>query len=205
MEHVGCIEAIVAKFVVYNLVGRKICNPAGIFPYHELGGEQQRGFRQLAAVIAILGVTYRTDGNYHIHVGISSGQQFHCFRKIVYTLVYREFALREQSLRTFCAVVHYLACFVQYIYMICSECHQCHARRSLAPCHGMQDACRIIHHAVRINHGIKLLFDKPLAYVVGKARTNKEHVFKRLNLKVGLVYLNFCPELHIISSFPLQS
>ena len=46
----------------------------------------------------------------------------------------------------------------------------------------MQNACGVIHHAVRVNRGPKLGIHKPFTHVLGKARTHEEDVCEGWNV-----------------------
>lgn len=70
----------------------------------------------------------------------------------------------------------------------------------------MEDTNRIIHNAVWINYGTKLLFLKAFADIVGKTRTDKQHTLQRTYAECRFIYIYFCSEFHyrqnIISIYP---
>ena len=70
MEHVGSIKAIIAQFVVDNLVGGEIHHVVHLF-CQLVGSQKQRSLRQLTAVKAVLGVAYGAYGDDDTNRGIN--------------------------------------------------------------------------------------------------------------------------------------
>ena len=205
VQHVGRIEAIVAKLVAHYLVRRKV--DAGVsLPSHFVCRQQQRSFRYGAAVKAVLGVAYRTHGEHDAHVRPALAQHVYGFRYVFRTLVDAEAALGEESLRSFLAAVHYLARLVEYVHAVGAEREHRRARhlRSLGcevALHGVQYARRVVHHAVRIDRSAKFVVDESAADVVGEARTHEEHTLAGGYRERRLVYGDWRAEFHYSYSF----
>ena len=60
----------------------------------------------------------------------------------------------------------------------------------------MQDACRIVHYTIRIDHGTKLIGHETLTNIVGKTRTYKQHTLARFNAEPCERYIYRCAKLH---------
>ena len=183
-----------------------------MLPAQFVGSKQQRSLRQLAAVEAVFGITYRTDRYYHLHLRIYFLQYANGFRKSLTALVYRKFLLLKQPLWTFSAVINNLASLLQAIDMVRAEGED--ADPSLTSIKGrssntrrlagvfykaldsMEHTYGIIHYAIGIHHGAELILQKASAYVVGKTRTDKQHTFKRTYAECRFIYVHFCSELH---------
>ena len=71
MQHVLGIETVVAQLVVHYLVGRKIFHHVRIVGDKPVGGKQEHGFRQRAAVKAIFGIAYGAHRHYDSHIRIA--------------------------------------------------------------------------------------------------------------------------------------
>ena len=64
VQHVFLVEAVVTKFIVHDLVSRKIAHHSGILLHQLIGCQQERSLRKLTPVIAVFRIadrTYRDD------------------------------------------------------------------------------------------------------------------------------------------------
>ena len=159
-------------------------------------GQQQRGLRELAFMIAILAIAYGTDGEDDVRVLPALENQVGKTAQVVGALADRQLFFREQRLRPFLAVVHYLARLVQSVDVISAKCDEHQARHVFPPLDGVQYGGGIVHYAVWIDRGTELVVNEPLTDVVGEARPDKKHFLARLNREVGPWYVNTSPEFH---------
>ena len=200
VQHVGGVEAIVAKLVAHYLVRREV--DAGVsLPSHFVCRQQQRSFRYGAAVKAVLGVAYGADGEYDAHVRSAVAQPGDGFSEISGALVYAEAALGEESLRSFLAVVHNLARLVEYVHAVGAEREHRRARHLCSlgcevALYGVQNARRVVHHAVRIDRSAKLVVDEPATDVVGEAGAYEEHALAWVDSERRLVYDDWRAKFH---------
>lgn len=103
MEHVFLVETVVAQLVVHQLIGWEIAHDAWILPHQPVGGKQQGGLGELAAMKTILGVSDGTHGDDDLQVfptlpALLPGilQQVDSLLQVIGTLVYRKLALIEK-------------------------------------------------------------------------------------------------------------
>ena len=155
---------------------------------------------------AVLGVAYGADGEYDAHVRSAVAQSGDGFSEIIGALVYAEAALGEESLRSFLAVVHNLARLVEYVDAVGAEREHCRARHlSSLGCevalYGVQNARRVVHHAVRIDRSAKLVVDKPATDVVGEAGAYEEHALAWVYSERRLVYGDWRAKFHYFFLF----
>ena len=206
VEHVFTIETVVAQFVVDNLVGREIHHVVHLL-CQLVGSQKQCSLRQLTAVKAVLGIADGAYGDDDTNRGINLPKHRDRLTQIVSTLVNAQLALGEQPLRTFPAIVHYLARLVEDVDMIGAERE--HSRlRGFVGCaklpgpslHGVHDACRVVHYAVWIDRSAKLVLHKSTSYVVGKARAYKKHTLARFDSERRERNVYWCTKLHIVIS-----
>ena len=67
------------------------------------------------------------------------------------------------------AVVYNLARFFQDVHMVGTQGKHGHVGVYIGALYRVQNAGRIVHHAVRIDGDAKLIFDKPPPHAVSKA------------------------------------
>ena len=192
VEHVLLIESVVAELIVDNLVGRKIGNRRVIKRFDDLvDSQQQCGFGQLTAVIAVFSVADRTHGEQKTRQGKGRANQPDRLRKCIGTLADSQLLFMEKLLRPLLTVVHDLTRGDEPVDMIRAEREDSSTwlisaegqltgiAKSL---HGMEHTHWIVHHTERIDHRAEFLFLEPLADVVGKARSHEEHPLARIDL-----------------------
>ena len=208
VEHVGVVESVVAELVVDNLVGRKIVHTA--FAYEAVGGHEQYRLRQLAAVIAVFPVAYRTDSDHDIHVVVYCPEPSDGLAQKAVALVDGQYPLGEEPLRALPAVVNNLARGILDIYVVGAkgdngrrwdEFALVVTFRTLAckqPVDGVEDAGWIVHYAERIDDGIEMFVAETLADIVGETRPYEEHRLHRTYLELRPWYVYYRSEFHII-------
>ena len=109
MEHVGRIEAVVAEFVVQQLIGGKIGHTRPLGPHHLVGSKEERGLGELAAVVAILAIADRTDSQHDTHPVVLTAQDTTSLAQCVGTGRDTERTLFEEALGPLLAVIDDLA------------------------------------------------------------------------------------------------
>ena len=120
-EHAYEIETIVAQLVVHYLVGREIVETGECRVGHaSFRCEKECGFGELALVVAVFGIADGAYGEDDVDIGIHRKKQPDCLHYIVGTVVHRKFLFLKQPRRTFLSVIHYLACFLEPIDMVCA-------------------------------------------------------------------------------------
>ena len=121
MEHVLAIETIVAKLVVHYLVGREIVETGEWrVGYAFFRCEKECGFGELALVVTIFSIADGAYGEYDMDIGIHRKKQPDCLHYLVGSVVHREFLFLKQPRGTLLTVIHYLACFLEPIDMVCT-------------------------------------------------------------------------------------
>ena len=97
--------------------------------------------------------------------------------QVINTLGNAQFALIKQRLWSFPAVINNLFGFFQHVNMVGSERENGYIgheiMRFTVLFNRMEDACRVIHHAIRIDYGRKLLILELVSNAFCKARTNE--------------------------------
>ena len=75
MQHVGCVETIVAQLVHHNLVGREVGDPFRVGRLQFIYGEQQSRLTQLVAVRPVFPMSDRADGEQYLQLRVLLPQQ----------------------------------------------------------------------------------------------------------------------------------
>ena len=154
---------------------------------------------------SVFGIADGTDGHYHLQVPTYATENTYCLGEGIPTLVDGEFFFLKEALRTLLAVVHNLAGLSQTIDVVGAEGEDAHQtvvavslQRHGEAAHGVQNAHRIIHHAVGVHHGTEFFVGKPAPDIVGETRADKQHLLQWLYAECRLWYVYFCSEYHII-------
>ena len=125
--------------------------------------------------------------------------------EVVGTFKDGQLLLLKKALRAFLTVVYYLSCIFEDVNMVCAEREDGGALLRLLKRHGfvfqesvhrMENTCRIVHHTVGVDDGVKLLVDEAPADVISKARPDKEHALHGLNLPFALRNIYDGSKLH---------
>ena len=69
MQHVFIVEAVVAKLIIHDFIGRKVIHLA--FLRLHFGCQHQRSFAELTSMETIFAVSNGADGNDDMHVWIA--------------------------------------------------------------------------------------------------------------------------------------
>ena len=120
MQHVGLVESVVSQFVKHYLVSREI-GDAGALRDESLTGKEECGLRELAAVKAILGITYRADSDDDLHRGITLQKYVNGSDEVVGALLYGQLLLLEKIMGTLLTVVNNLASLLQTVDVVGTE------------------------------------------------------------------------------------
>jgi hypothetical protein len=155
-------------------------------------------------VKAVLGVADWADRDDDTDVITLRTQRLHGTTEVRGALVYRQLALREETLRTLLAVVHYLTRLVEDVDVVGAEREDGCAGSVMVgevALDGVEDARRIIHDTKGVDRGAKLILHEQPAYVVSKAGAHEEHALHGRDAERGLLYDDGSLELHIIQQF----
>lgn len=77
VQHVFLVEAVVTKFIVHDLVSRKIAHHSGILLHQLIGCQQERSLRKLTPVIAVFRIADRTYRDDYLQSAF-----LHCYRML---------------------------------------------------------------------------------------------------------------------------
>ena len=144
----------------------------------------------------ILGITNGANRYDDLHIGSSLTQNVDRTKKIILTLLHRELTLLKESMRSFLTVVHNLASLSKDVHMVCSEREDSYTRCHIGAFHRVQDACRVIHHAERVDRCAEHLVLETAPNVVCKARAHEQHLLTGGYAERGSRYVYNCSKLH---------
>ena len=153
---------------------------------------------------AVLGVADWADRDDDTDVITLRTQRFNGTTEVRGALVYRQLALREETLRTLLTVVHYLTRLVEDVDVVGAEREDGCAGSIMVgevALDGVEDARRIIHDTIGVDRGAKLILHEQAAYVVSKAGAHEEHALHGRDSERGLLYDDGSLELHIIQQY----
>ena len=153
---------------------------------------------------AVLGVADWADRDDDTDVITLRTQRLHGTTEVRGALVYRQLALRKETLRTLLTVVNYLTRLVKDVDVVGAEREDGSAGSIMVgkvALYGVKDARRIIHDTKGVDRGAKLILHEQPAYVVSKAGAHEEHALHGRDAERGLLYDDGSLELHIIQQF----
>ena len=120
MQHIRCIESIVAQFVIDEFISREIAYPLHLSDDF-IGTEQKSCLGELTFMEAIFSITDGAHREYDMDVGAMLAQQTDGCTEFLTHLSYIKCLFRKQPLRTFFTVVNHFSCFIQDIDVIGSQ------------------------------------------------------------------------------------
>ena len=197
MEHIGCVEPVVAELVEDDFVCGEI-GDCGIFFGYLVCREEQCTLGELAAVVAVLAVTYRADSEEDMHVGLGLQEQVRSTAEEVGALVYGQTLLGEKVGRTFLAVIDNLASLAKPIDAVGAEGEDSNSGEWKmgngkwtieVTLDGVEDAGGVVHDAVGVDDGAEHIIAESPAHVLSETRADEKHPFERPNLPFGGRYV----------------
>ena len=176
MEHIGCVEPVVAEFVEDDFVCGEI-GDCGVFFGYPVCREEQCTLGELAAVIAVFAIAYRADSEEDMHVWLGLQEQVHSTTEVVGALVHGQTLLGEKVGRTFLAVIDNLASLAKPIDAVGAEGEDGNSGEWKmgngkwtieVTLDGVEDAGGVVHDAVGVDDGAEHIIAESPAHVLSE-------------------------------------